>query len=51
MLYRPRKAGSNYFDNEKESIFESKAGKAFNKFIDDWAIDNKINGYASKMAE
>lgn len=50
MLYKPRTKGSNYFD-EKESVFESRAGKAFSKFIDDWAIDNKINNYASKVAE
>ena len=50
MLYKPRTKGSNYFD-EKESVFESRAGKAFSKFIDDWAIDNKVNNYASKVAE
>ena len=50
-LYSSRKAGSNYFYDEKETVFESKAGKAFNKFIDTWAIDNKINNYSMKLAE
>ena len=50
MLYKPHAKGSNYFD-EEENVFESKAGKAFSKLIDEWAIDNKINNYASKVAE
>ena len=49
-LYKPHAKGSNYFD-EEENIFESRAGKAFGKFIDNHAIDNKINNYASKVAK
>ena len=50
-LYVPkRKKDSNYFD-EDDSIFESRAGKAFSKLVDKWAIDNKVNDYSFRLAE
>ena len=37
-----QKEKSVYFESE-EDVFENKAGKAFSKFINDKAINNKIN--------
>ncbi len=39
---------STYSD---EDVFESKAGKAFTKFINNKVINNKINNYTSKIAK
>lgn len=43
-----KKSESVVFDSDEE-IFESKAGKFFNKFIDDKVINNKINKFSSNI--
>ena len=43
-----RKGESIYFESDEE-IFETKAGKVFNKFIDDRIINNKINNFSTKV--
>lgn len=43
--YKSSKA-PNYFDKD-ENVFETKFGQIFSNFIDDKAINNRINNYSS----
>jgi hypothetical protein len=36
--------------NDDEEVFESKAGKAFTKFVNDKVINNKINTFTDKLS-
>ena len=43
----PEDEVESYYFEQDDEVFESKAGKAFSKFVNDKVINNKINTYTN----